>query len=122
MKFMAFVKSAEGAGFPPPALMEGIMNMGVEASKAGAMVENGGLMPSSAGSQLALKDGEIEITDGPFAEAREVVGGWAVYDVASKAEAVEWSRRFLELHKLHWPGWEGTVEVRQVMEGPPPSV
>jgi hypothetical protein len=61
------------------------------------------------------------VKDGPFAEAREVIGGYAVYDTASKAEAIAWATRFLDLHKQHWPGWEGEVEVRQIMEGPPPG-
>ena len=119
MKFMTLVRSAEGAGFPPKELMDGIVNLGIEARKAGAMVETGGLMPSSAGALMRLEDGDVVVTDGPFAEAREVIGGYAVYDVASKAEAIEWARRFIELHKLHWPSWSGEVEIRQIMEMPP---
>ena len=123
MKFMTMVKSTENnrLGRPPQALMDGIMQLGEEAAKAGVFVEMGGLMPSAAGATLRLTGGEITVKDGPFAEAREVIGGYAVYDTASKAEAVAWATRFLDLHKKHWPGWEGEVEVRQIMEGPPPG-
>ena len=123
MKFMTMVKSTENnrLGPPPQALMDGIMQLGVEAAKAGVFVEMGGLMPSAAGATLRLTGGEITVKDGPFAEAREVIGGYAVYDTASKAEAVAWATRFLDLHRKHWPRWEGEVEVRQIMEGPPPG-
>lgn len=121
MKFMTMVRSAEGAGFPPKELMDGIVNLGIEATQAGALIETGGLMPSSEGALMRLDDGEIVVTDGPFAEVREVVGGYAVYDVKSKSEAIEWARRFIELHKLHWPSWNGEIEVRQIMDGPPPG-
>ena len=117
MRFMTMVKSKEGAGFPPKALMDGIDQLGKEAGKA--LIETGGLMPTGAGARLALRKGEITVTDGPFTEAKEVVGGYAVYEVKTKAEAIEWTRRFLELHKKHWPGFECEVELRQLMDFPP---
>ena len=116
MRFMTMVKSKEGIGFPPQALMDGINALGQEAGPK--LVLSGGLLPTSAGAKVALRKGEITVTDGPFTEAKEVVGGYAVYEVKSKAEAVEWSRRFLDLHKKHWPGFEGEVELRQLMEFP----
>ena len=116
MRFMTMVRSKEGAGFPPQALMDGIAALGVEAGKA--LIESGGLMPTGAGAKLALRKGEITITDGPFTEAKEVVGGYAVYEVKTKAEAIEWSRRFLALHQKHWKGFECEVELRQIMEFP----
>jgi hypothetical protein len=60
--------------------------------------------------------GTIKAVDGPFAEAKELVGGYAVLEVRSKAEAVELARRLMQIHKDHWPGWEGSCEVRQLME------
>lgn len=120
MKFMTMVKSAEShrAGPPPPALMQAIMELGIEAGKAGVFVETGGLLPSAMGASVRLDDGEITVTDGPFTEAKEVIGGYAVYNVQSKEEAVKWATRFMGLHKQHWPGWEGVTEVRQIMEQP----
>ena len=121
MRFMTIVKGPENTGPIPSGLIEGIMKLGEEAGKAGVMVEMGGLMPSAASSRVRLRNGKVSITDGPFTETKEVVGGFAVYDVKSKAEAVEWARRFMELHREHWPSWEGEVEVRPFMEGPPPQ-
>src|SRR5882672_5302878 len=97
MKFMTIVKGPENAGPPPMALLNGIMQLGEEAAKAGVFVTMGGLMPSAASSKVRISDGKLTITDGPFTEAKEVFGGFAVYDVNSKAEAVEWARRFMEL-------------------------
>jgi hypothetical protein len=121
MKFMTMVKSVEGAGFPPQELFDGIAALGEEAGKAGVMVDMGGLMPTAAGAEVSLRGGEIEVTDGPFAEGKEVIGGFAVYETKTKAEALEWVRKFLDLHRKYWPGFECVVEVRQFMEGPPPA-
>ena len=57
-------------------------------------------------------------TDGPFTETKEVVGGYAVYDLKSKEEALEWTKRFMDLHRQHWPGWEGEAEIRPMFEVP----
>src|SRR5262245_50681683 len=114
MRFMVMVKSAENAGPPPMALMDGIMKLGEEAARAGVMVETGGLLPSAMGARVRLSAGKLIVTDGPFAETKEVVGGYAVYDLKSKQEAIEWTSRFMQLHKDHWPGWEGESEIRQI--------
>ena len=116
MKFMTLVKSTETSGPPPQALMDAIMRLGEEATRAGAMVETGGLYPSAMGARMRLSNGKLSVTDGPFSEAKEVIGGYAVYQVQSKAEALEWTRRFLQLHQEHWPGWEGEVELRQIFD------
>src|SRR5262245_23564077 len=121
MRFMNMLKGREDAGPPPPALMAAIAKLGEEAMKAGVLVETGGLFPSATGSRVRLSGGRLTVTDGPFAEAKEVIGGYAVYEVKSKREAIEWATRFLRLHEEHWPGWEGEVELRQVFEGPPRS-
>jgi hypothetical protein len=120
MRFMIMVKSAEGAGPPPMALMAAIAKLGEEAVRAGAMVETGGLLPSATGARVRLSAGRLMVTDGPFAESKEVVGGYAVYDVPSKREAIEWTSRFMQLHKDHWPGWEGESEIRQIFDAPQP--
>lgn len=116
MRFMTLVKSTETSPPPPQALMDAIAHLGEEAAQAGVMVEMGGLLPSATGTRIRLSGGKLAVTDGPFAEAREVIGGYAVYNVASKAEAVAWARRFVELHQTHWPGWEGEVELRQIFD------
>lgn len=119
MRFMTMVKSKESSSWPPAALMQAIDELGKEANKAGVLVTTGGLMPTAHGATLRLSaDGNIAVTDGPFAESKEVVGGYAVYEVKDKAEAVEWCRRFIDLHRVHWKGWEGEIELRQIMEWP----
>ena len=81
------------------------------------MVGSGGLGPTALGASVRLSRGEIRVTDGPFTEAKEVVGGYAQFDLTSKEEAIKSAVKFMELHKQHWPGWEGETEVRQ-MFGP----
>jgi hypothetical protein len=122
MRFMTLVKSAEKlrSGPPPKELIEAIGKLGEEATKAGAMVDMGGLMPSTEGARVVLSgSGKVTVVDGPFTEAKEVVGGYAVFNVRSKEEAIAWSTRFMDLHKQHWKGWEGEIELRQMMDGPP---
>src|SRR5437868_1780944 len=112
MKFMTIVKGPEAdMSTVPPALFEAIDKLGAEASSKGVMVSMGGLMPTAAGARSKISKGRIVVTDGPFTETKEIIGGFAIYEVASKAEAMEWTRRFLQLHIDNWPGWEGEVEV-----------
>ena len=122
MRFITMIKSVEGKfGPPPPALMGAIAKLGEDAAKAGVLVETGGLMHTSKGAFLRLSNDKITLMDGPYAEAKELVGGYAIYDLKSKEEAIEWAKRFLATHKEHWKGWEGEVEIRQLMEfGPQP--
>ncbi|MDB4882909.1 MAG: hypothetical protein JWL95_1675 [Gemmatimonadetes bacterium] len=112
MKFMGMVRSSEQAGPPPQALMTAMDAFIGEAMKAGVLADAGGLMPSAMGSKMRISKGKISVVDGPFTETKEVIGGYAVYDVPSKEVAMEWTRRFMELHLLHWPGWEGESELR----------
>ena len=114
MRFMMIVQSAENSGPPPKELMEAIDNIAEEATKAGEMVESGGLASTATGTRVRLSGGKLTVTDGPFTEAKEVFGGYAVFELKSKEEAIERTVRFMELHKQHWPGWEGVTEIRQV--------
>jgi hypothetical protein len=120
MRFMTLIKSAENAGFgpPPPQLFHAIAALGGEAARAGVLVDTGGLLPTSAGARIQLQGGRISISDGPF-ESGETVGGYAIFDVESREEAIDWANRFMELHREHWKGWEGATEVRQLI--PPPA-
>src|SRR5258706_15125234 len=117
MRFMMIVKHAEKQGPPPQPLMDAIAKLGEEEAKAGTMLGSGGLGPTAMGARVRLSKGQVTVTDGPFTEAKEVVGGYAQFELKSKEEAVESAVRFMELHKKHWPGWEGETEVRQ-MFGP----
>jgi hypothetical protein len=94
--------------------MSAIMQLGAEATASGAMIDNAGLAPSAAGARVTLAGGHLSVVDGPFTEAKEFIS-YALYEVRSKEEAVEWASRFIRLHADHWPGWEGECEVLKVM-------
>ena len=96
--------------------MDAIVKLAEEGFKAGVLVETGGLLPSAMGARVRLSGGKLTVTDGPYAEAKEVIGGYAVYDVESKEEAVKLGTQFMELHQKHWPGWEGECEIRQLYD------
>ena len=114
MRFMMIVKHAEPSGPPPQPLMDAIAKLAAEAVQAGTMVASGGLAPTAQSARVRLSQGKVAVIDGPFTEAKEVIGGYAVFDLKSKEQAVESATRFMELHREHWPGWEGETEVRQV--------
>ena len=116
MRFMMIVKHAEKQETPPKELMDAITKLVEEETKAGTMVGTGGLGPTALGARVRLSGGQVTVTDGPFTEAKEVVGGYAQFELKSKEEAVESAVRFMELHKKYWPGWEGETEVRQMFE------
>ena len=116
MKFMMIVKSKENSGFPPKELMEAIDQLSQDAAKTGTMIGGGGLKSTAAGARVRLSSGQISVTDGPFTEAKEIIGGYAQFELKSKEEAVHSAVRFMELHKKYWPGWEGETEVREMME------
>jgi hypothetical protein len=116
MKFMMIVKHKEEQGFPPKELMEAIGKLSEEAAKTNSMLGGGGLCPTVAGASVWLSGGKITVVDGPFTEAKEIIGGYAQFELKSKEEAVQSAVRFMELHKKYWPGWEGETEVRQMME------
>lgn len=118
MRFLTMIKSDESmpAGPPPPELMAAIAELGEQATKDGTLLDTGGLLPSAAGALVRVSDGKVTVIDGPFTEAKELVGGSAMFQLRSKEEAIEAGRRFMELHARHWPGFEGVCEVRQVMD------
>lgn len=118
MRFLTLVKYNENGSPPPAEFLEAIAQFGREAKTAGVMVERGGLLPSALGSRICLSSGKVTLTDGPFTEVKELVGGYSIYNVASKQEVIEWVSRFVGLHKRHWPEWECEVEIRQIMEPP----
>jgi hypothetical protein len=97
--------------------MEEIGKLGEQAAKDGTMVLSGGLYPTATSARVRVSGGELKVLDGPYSEAKEVVGGFAIFELKSREEAVEAAKHFMELHRKHWPGWEGETEVRQ-MFGP----
>jgi hypothetical protein len=120
MRFMMMVKHAELSGPPPQALMDAMAKLSEEAVKAGTIRGSGGLAPLAQSTRVRLSGGQVKVIDGPFTEAKEVIGGYAEFELKSKEEAIEGAVRFMELHKKHWPGWEGETEIRQIF-GPEDS-
>ena len=123
MRYMVFVKMAEDVGDAPPRLHEVMGRELGEAFASGSIIDAGGLYPTAQSVEIRLTAGEVTTTDGPFAEAKEVVGGYSILEARSEEEAVAGARRVIEIHREFWPGWEGSVEVRRIAtpeEGPPP--
>ncbi len=112
MRFMSIVTSPQPPAQPTPALMEAMHKLADREIKAGRMVDTGGLMPLSTGAQVRIVGDKLSVVDGPFVEAKEVIGGYAIFELRSKEEAVALAVEFMQLHKDHMPGWEGTCEVR----------
>ena len=120
MLYMTIVKGPENAGTPPQALFDAVDKFNEEQTKAGILLAFGGLGPSADGAKVRVSKGKVVVTDGPFAEAKEVIGGFAVLEYKSKAEAIEQVRKFMDLHTRLWPGWEGECEVRALFGFSPP--
>jgi hypothetical protein len=97
--------------------MEEIAKLGEKGVRAGTLVATGGLSPSAAGARVRLAGGKLTVVDGPFSEAKEIVGGYAIYEPESRQKAIEATLEFMRLHKEHWPGWEGEAELREIFPG-----
>ncbi|MET9700183.1 YciI family protein [Streptomyces sp. NPDC006529] len=102
---------AEG---PSDALMERMGRLIEEMTKAGVLLDTAGLAPTAQGARVTWEGGRTSVVDGPFTEAKEVVGGYAMLQAKDLAEAVEWTKRFLSVHEDYWTI---TCEVREVAEG-----
>ena len=111
MKFMTMVttSNADEAGPPPPALFQSIGELGMKAGPK--LTDNGGMKTVG----VAKVEGGDLMVDGPYAEAKEAIGGFAMYELETEAEAVDWVKQFLELHRKHWPQWEGQVTLMQLI-------
>ncbi|MEV0170718.1 YciI family protein [Streptomyces sp. NPDC050803] len=102
---------AEG---PSAELMQRMGELIEEMTKAGVLLDTAGLTPTAQGTRVHYAGGELSVTDGPFTESKEVVGGYALMQAKDKAEAIEWTKRFLKIHEAHWTV---TCEVREIAEG-----
>ena len=111
MRFMFIVTSAH-RGPPTPELLEAMHKLADREIKAGRMLDNGGLMPIETGAQVRIEGGVLHMVDGPFVEAKEMIGGYAVFDLPGKEEAIASAKEFMQLHKDLMPGWEGVCELR----------
>jgi hypothetical protein len=116
-RYLSFIhvdETTAPAGGPSPELMRRMGELIDEITKAGVMLDTAGLTPADQGTVVSWKGGELTVTDGPYAEAKEVVGGYALLQCKDMAEAVEWTKRFA---KVHEDDWTIACEVREVVEG-----
>ncbi|MBB6096249.1 hypothetical protein HNQ60_005171 [Povalibacter uvarum] len=111
MRYLSFVISNSDVP-PTPELMDAMGKLIEREIKAGRLIDTGGLLP--AATRVTLKQGELGVTDGPFAETKEVIGGYAMFEFANRDEAIASAIEFMTLHKQFLPSWEGTCEVREV--------
>jgi hypothetical protein len=118
MKYLSFIRHSESSREAdlPRALIEAMDEFVKKSMKDGTLVDTGGLLPSKEGFRLRLSRGKISMTDGPFTESKEVIGGWAILQADSKAEAIQIATEFMELHRKHWPEFECESEVRPMFD------
>jgi hypothetical protein len=118
MRFMMLMKATEDSEAgrrADPRLEEAVMKFTQEMTRAGVVLSVGGLAPSSRGTRVRLAGGKLTLVDGPFAEAKELVGGYALIQARSKEEALEWGMRLMKLHQeILGDGVEFECEVREV--------
>jgi len=103
-------KNSEAGAAPTPELMERMGKFIGEITKAGVLRATDGLQPSSKGKRVRLSNGKITVTDGPFTESKELIASYALFEVKTMAEAIEWTKRFLEVLG------EGECELRPIFE------
>jgi hypothetical protein len=99
MRFLGYTMGDDSTPMPPlsPERMAEMNAFVEEATKAGVLLATGGVGPIAEATKVVCADGQFTILDGPFAEAKELVGGWALMEVRDKDEAIEWTKRFLAI-------------------------
>jgi hypothetical protein len=117
MRFLSMVRIDENAGMKiTPRLMEDMGKLMEEMTKAGVLVETAGLRPTSEGVRVRWSKGRTTVSDGPFTETKEVIGGYAVLETKTREEAIEATKRFL---RVHGDEWDIECEVRQLDQQAP---
>lgn len=119
MKYLMLIKHSERyRGEPIPQALNDAMGKFVEEGlKSGVLKDTAGLKATADGFRVRSSGGKLHMTDGPFTEAKEVIGGYAMVEVESKAQAREVAQQFMELHRVHWPSFDGECEVRPLDAG-----
>jgi hypothetical protein len=114
MKFLMLIKHSESYRNEaiPQALMDAMGEFVSEGFKSGVVKDTAGLKPTAEGFRVRSSGNRLTVTDGPFTETKEVVGGYALVEVGSREEAMKLAREFMELHRVHWPAFEGECDVR----------
>ena len=116
MRALMLLKMSEQVGQPPESLFQAMDETIKEIEKTTTIVDTNGLLPTAdAATKIRVTGGKTTVLDGPFAESRELVGGYALVEVDTYEQAVEAARKIIDVHTEHWPTWEGEAEVRQVV-------
>lgn len=112
MKYLMYTIGDDSKPLPPPSpgLMAEMGKFVEEVTKSGALVATGGVAPTAQGTTLKLSNGKFTATDGPYAESKEMIGGWAILKVSSKAEALDWAKRFMKING------EGESRIREIFD------
>lgn len=118
MKYLMLIKHDERywQQQPPQALMDAMGKFMDESIKNGTLVDTAGLRPTADGARIDLRGGRMKLTDGPFTEAKEIIGGYAIVDAKSKEHAIEVASKFMDLHRVHWPEFDGQCEIRPLAD------
>jgi hypothetical protein len=117
MRYMYLISAVEDGKPPPQRLMDEIGKLAEVELGAGRMLGQGGLLPTALGAaRVTLKQGKLSVLDGPFAESKEVFGGYAIFDFATREEALASAVNFMELHAKYGDGWEGVCEMRPMFD------
>src|SRR5215211_2018821 len=116
MKSLMLIKHSESyRDMPiPQALMDAVGEFVTASFKSGVLKDTAGLKPSAEGFRVRLSKKQLKVTDGPFAESKELVGGYAMVELPSREDALKFAREFMQLHLRHWPEFEAESEVRPV--------
>ncbi|MBO9524043.1 MAG: hypothetical protein J7518_21105 [Nocardioidaceae bacterium] len=118
-RFMGFVKMEEGQGNPPQALFDAMDEYIGKEAAAGTFLDGGGLFGVNDAVNFLVRQGEVTRVDGPYAEAKEVVGGWALLQYDSLEDAIAGQQEFADLHAKYWPECSMVATLRQVSDEPP---
>ena len=118
-RFMGFVRMEEGIGTPPQAMFDAMDTYVGEQAAKGVFLDGGGLFGTEDAVNFVVRKGETTRVDGPYAEAKEVVGGWAILQYETLEEAIAGQQEFAELHAKYWPECSMVATMRQISDGPP---
>jgi len=115
MRFLSMIRIDETSGrVPSEQLMTDMGKLIDEMTRERTLIHTAGLRPTAEGARVRLRNGQVSTVDGPFAETKEVIGGFAIFEAASMKEAIELTKRFL---RVHGDEWDIECEVRQ-LDGP----
>jgi hypothetical protein len=123
MRHLVLIKHSEDLrNLPfPPGLGAAMGPFIDDAMKKGILLDTAGLTPTADGARVRLENRTVQVTDGPFTETKEIIGGYAMIEAKSRTEAIAFAREFMELHLAHWPEFVGECEVRTLENFDPPA-